>query len=76
MNIGQSEGSHDKGRTFPFLWVDQLYPRALLQLQLQLIYDRQSVGQSVLVSGTHLGPVTNLSFSSKFPLDICVCVIL
>jgi hypothetical protein len=32
----------------------------LLQLQLQLIYDRQSVGQSVLVSGAHLGPVTNL----------------
>jgi hypothetical protein len=26
------------------------------------IYDRQSVSQSVLVSGTHLGPTTNLSF--------------
>jgi hypothetical protein len=25
----------------------------------KLIYDRQSVGQSVLVSGAHLGPVTN-----------------
>jgi hypothetical protein len=34
-----------------------------LQLQLQLIYDRQSVGQSVLVSGAHLEPVTNFSFS-------------
>jgi hypothetical protein len=33
----------------------------LLQLQLQLIYDRQPVGQSVLVSGAHLGPVTNLN---------------
>jgi hypothetical protein len=33
----------------------------ILQLKLQLIYDRQSVGQSVLVSGAHLGPVTNFS---------------
>jgi hypothetical protein len=41
----------------------------LLQLQLQLIYDRQSVGQSVLVSGAHLGPGTNFSFSLKFLLD-------
>jgi hypothetical protein len=36
-----------------------------------LIYDRQSVGQSVLVSGTHLGPATNFSFSLKFSLDSC-----
>jgi hypothetical protein len=28
----------------------------------QLIYDLQSVGQSVLVSGAHLGPVTNFFF--------------
>jgi hypothetical protein len=27
----------------------------------KLHYDRQSVGQSILVSGTHLGPVTNWS---------------
>jgi hypothetical protein len=27
-----------------------------LKLKLKLIYDRQSVGQSVLVSGIHLGP--------------------
>jgi hypothetical protein len=27
----------------------------------KLYYDRQSVGQSVLVSGTHLGPATNFS---------------
>jgi hypothetical protein len=47
-----------------------------MRLQLQLIYDRQSVGQSVLVSGTHLVPVTNLSFSLKFPLDSCGFVIL
>jgi hypothetical protein len=33
-----------------------------LPLKLKLIYDRQSVGQSVLVSGTHLGPVTNIYF--------------
>jgi hypothetical protein len=44
-------------------------------LQLQLIYDRQSVGQSVLVSGAHLGTVTNFSFSLKFLLDSCLFVI-
>jgi hypothetical protein len=32
-----------------------------VQLKLKLIYDRQSVGQPVLVSGAHLGPVTNFS---------------
>jgi hypothetical protein len=32
-------------------------------------YDRQSVGQSVMVSGAHLGPATNFSFSSNFLLD-------
>jgi hypothetical protein len=40
---------------------------------LKLNYDRQSVGQSVLVSGTHLGPATNFSFSLKFSLDSCGC---
>jgi hypothetical protein len=40
-------------------------------MKLKLIYDQQSVGQSVLVSGAHLGPVTNFSFSLKFPLDSC-----
>jgi hypothetical protein len=44
--------------------------------ELKLIYDGQSVGQSVLVSGAHLGPVINFSFSLKFPLDSCVFVIL
>jgi hypothetical protein len=29
-------------------------------------YDRQSVGQSVMVSGAHLGPATNFSFSLRF----------
>jgi hypothetical protein len=41
----------------------------LCRLLLQLIYDRQSVGQSVLESGAHLEPVTNFSFSLEFPLD-------
>jgi hypothetical protein len=29
-------------------------------------YERQSVGQSVLVSGAHLGPATNFSFFLRF----------
>jgi hypothetical protein len=45
-------------------------------LKLKLIYGRKSVGQSVLVSGTHLGPVTNFSLSLKFSLDSCGFVIL
>jgi hypothetical protein len=45
-------------------------------LKLKLYYDRQSVGQSVLVSGAHLGLATNFSFSLKFPSDSCVFVIL
>jgi hypothetical protein len=39
----------------------------VLKLKLKLIYDRQSVGQSVLVSGAHLGPASNFSFAMKFP---------
>jgi hypothetical protein len=39
-------------------------------------YDRQSVAQSVLVSGSHLGHATNFSFSLKFSLDSCGLVIL
>jgi hypothetical protein len=46
------------------------------KLKLKLIYIRQSVSQSVLVSGTHLGPVTNFSFSLKFPSHSCGFVIL
>jgi hypothetical protein len=48
---------------------DQMYCHELRVALLKLIYDRQSVGQSVLVSGAHLGPVTNFSFSLKFPLS-------
>jgi hypothetical protein len=44
---------------------------ATWKFKLKLIYDLQLVGQSVLVSGTHVGPATNFSFSLKFPLDIC-----
>jgi hypothetical protein len=44
--------------------------------ELKLIYDRQSVGQSILVSGAHLEPVTNFSFAMKFPADSCGFVIL
>jgi hypothetical protein len=47
-----------------------------LKLKLKLIYDQQSAGQSVLVSGAHLEPVTNFYFSLKFPLDSCGFVIL
>jgi hypothetical protein len=39
-------------------------------------YDRLTVGQSVLVSGAHLGPATNITFSLKFSSDSCVFVIL
>jgi hypothetical protein len=37
-----------------------------LKMKLKLIYDRQSVGQSVMVSGAHLGPLTNFSFAMRF----------
>jgi hypothetical protein len=46
-------------------------------LKLKLNYDRQSVGQSVLVSGAHLGPATNFTFSLKFSfrhLRVCYFV--
>jgi hypothetical protein len=43
----------------------------LPKLELKLIYDQQSVGQSVLVSGAHLGPSTNFFFSLKFPGRVC-----
>jgi hypothetical protein len=45
-------------------------------MKLELIHDRQSVGQSVLVSGAHLRPVTNFSFAMKFSVDSCGFVIL
>jgi hypothetical protein len=45
-------------------------------LKLKLICDQQRVCQSVLVSGSHLGPATNFSFSLKFSLHSCGFVIL
>jgi hypothetical protein len=44
-------------------------------LKLKLNYDRQSVCQSFLVSGTHLGPLVNFSFSLEFHLDSCGFVV-
>jgi hypothetical protein len=46
------------------------------EVEVKVNLDRQSVGQSVLVSGAHLGPVTNFSFAMKFPADSCGFVIL
>jgi hypothetical protein len=63
-------GLHGKHAVQCGIWV----PTQHLKLQLQLIYDRQSVGQSVLVSGAHLGPVTNFSFAMKFPVGSCALV--
>jgi hypothetical protein len=34
-----------------------------LKLKFKLIYDRRSVGQSILVSGSHLEPMTRFLFS-------------
>jgi hypothetical protein len=43
-------------------------------LKLELNYGRQSIGQSVLVSGAHLGPATNFYFSLKYSLrQLLVC---
>jgi hypothetical protein len=53
-----------------FLLVQTLYS---LKLKLKLNYDRQSVGQSVLVSGTHLGPATNSFFLEIFFRQLQVC---
>jgi hypothetical protein len=44
--------------------------------KVKVILDRWSVGQSVLVSGIHLGPATNFSFSLRFSLDSSRFVIL
>jgi hypothetical protein len=57
--------------------VAQLYPRALgyskSKSKSKLYYDRRSVGQSVLVSGTHLGPATNFSSSLIIFRQLRVC---
>jgi hypothetical protein len=47
-----------------------------LDIELKLNYDRQSIGQSVLVSGAHLGPAIDFPFCLKFSLYSCGFVIL
>jgi hypothetical protein len=59
---------HENKKNGLFSWKSLPLPRRR-KLKLKLNYDRQSVDQSVLVSGSHLGPVTNFSFSLKFSLD-------
>jgi hypothetical protein len=47
---------------------------AAKDFKFKLIYDRQSVGQSVLVLGTHLGPLTNIfSLLEIFFRQLQVC---
>jgi hypothetical protein len=48
----------------------------MFKLTLKLNYDRRSIGQSVLVSGTQMGLATNFSFFLKFSLDSYRFVIL
>jgi hypothetical protein len=55
---------------------NQLLGEKKVETKLKLIYDRQLVGQSVLVPGTHLEPATNFSFFLIFSLDSCGFVIL
>jgi hypothetical protein len=40
----------------------------------KLYYDRRSVGQSVLVTGTHLGPATNFSAFFNYIVTVNVFV--
>jgi hypothetical protein len=48
----------------------------LADAKLKSHYDRQSIGQSVLVLGAHLGPATNFSFSLRFSYRQLLFVIL
>jgi hypothetical protein len=70
---------HKQRQKFQRMIPEEISPIGQLRLEylkLKLNYDRQSIGQFVLVSGTHLGPATNFSFSLKFLLDSCGFVIL
>jgi hypothetical protein len=40
-----------------------MYSQSQVKVKVILYYDRQPVGQSGLVPGTHLGPATNFSHS-------------
>jgi hypothetical protein len=65
-------GSTNKLRFGHLIWIQFVWytlEGVLKESKSKSHYDRQSVGQSVLVSGTHLGPATNFSFSLKFSLD-------
>jgi hypothetical protein len=48
---------------WPFLTLAKLSVLTAASQKSKLYYDRQSVGQSVLPSDTHLGPATNFSHS-------------
>jgi hypothetical protein len=80
--IPQEQGGPDMPPGTRFFFCRLLRPASTrdiptaVAVAVQLIYDRQSVGQFVLVSGAHLGPVNNFSFSLKFCLDSCGFVIL
>jgi hypothetical protein len=60
--IPQEQGGPDisLGTGFPFR---RLLRLTVLLSKSKLYYDQQSVGQSVLVLGNHLGPATNFSHS-------------
>jgi hypothetical protein len=47
-----------------FFHAGELIKSLKLKLKLKLIYDRQSVGQSVLMSGSHLRPMTRFFYLS------------
>jgi hypothetical protein len=55
--------------TSQYMFLSRCVP-CLLKLKLKLIYDRRSVGQAVLVSGSHLEPMTRFFFLSD---DFLMC---
>jgi hypothetical protein len=61
--------------SYYYLYVLTINGVWVAKLKLKLYYDRPSVGQSVFVSGTHLGPTTNVPFSLTFSLDSCGFII-
>jgi hypothetical protein len=59
------ENSSDTGNNFNNLNILMALKRpvSVMILKLKLIYDRLSVGQSFLVSGSYLEPITRFLFS-------------
>jgi hypothetical protein len=45
-----------------------------VKAKVKVTFDRQSVGQSVLVSGAHLGPATKFAISLRFCVRQLLCV--